>query len=589
MNYYSDNPEWKWLFKNAIDWDTIIDLYYPSFPTEDGIESKEEALGFLEELLSATGEWCAGPVAERAPILDELGPGKVENGRTIPNEHLQAFYDEAKELGVFGLVLPQKYGGMHAPNTIGMVAFSQLARACLGSCTQLAFFSSMGDMAHRFLDDETAERIVPQIIAGDLSGSMNLTEPGCGSDLGMIKTTATPQDDGTYLLNGSKIFISNGGGGMGFVLAKIKGSEDSLDGISLFFTEQDIKDKDGNDKLNYTIEKSEEKMGMHGSFTTMVVYENSVAHLVGEAKDGFKYMLHLMNEARIAVGFQALGVIEASLSYARQYAEERVQFGKPIAELPLMKRNLEDFETEMDAIRALLVDTESHFDIFQFLHLKKQKTGDLTEKEKELFEEAKLWTRKRTPLVKYYACEAATTLSQRAIQVLGGYGYMKEYPVERYHRDSFGPLLYEGTSQIQALMALKDVVKYAIKEPATFFNNILYKHPAAEFLNRSNEWSRQYKSAHYRFKKKMMGLLYSCLNPGAAKILDFKAWADPENVNDLMIHAETLTQALSYMETLRVLCDHANKDSGRAELFYRYHKLIQPRMEAIYKDWTVRT
>ncbi len=588
LNYYTDDAEWAWMLKNAIDWDTLLKLYYPKFPTEEGFESKEDVISFFEELLTATGDWCANSVAKRAPLLDQHGPGKTENGRTIPNQYLQEFYNEAKELDVFGLVLPKKYGGLHVPNAIGMIALGQMGRACLSSCTQFAFFSSIADMIHRFLDDETAERLVPQIVKGELSGSMCLTEPGCGSDLGALKTTATPLEDGTYLLNGSKIFISNGGGGVGFVLAKIKGSEDNLDGISLFFTEQFIKDEKGEEEVNYIVDKSEEKMGMHGSFTTTVTYEKTKARLVGDAKSGFSYMLHLMNEARIAVGFQALGMIEASIGYAREYANGRVQFGKPIAELPLMKRNLEDFETERDAIRALLVDTESHFDAYQFLHLKKEKTGELTQEEKNIFDEAKLWTRKRTPLVKYYACEAATHLTQRAIQVLGGYGYMKEYPVERFHRDSFGPLLYEGTSQIQALMALKDVVKYAIKDPGKFFSNIFYKHPAAEFLNASNEWSRQYKSTHYRFKKKLLGLLYACLNPGASKILDFKAWADPENVNDLMIHAETLCQALAYTETLRVLCAHANKDSKRSELFYKYHKLIQPRLAAIYKDWAIR-
>jgi hypothetical protein len=220
--------------------------------------------------------------------------------------------------------------------------------------------------------------------------------------------------------------------------------------------------------------------------------------------------------------------------------------------------------------------------------MKKRKTGDLTSEENQMYEDAVLWTRKRTPLVKYYACEAATNLTQRGIQILGGYGFIKEYPQERFHRDSFGPLLYEGTSQIQALMALKDVVKYAIKDPSKFFQNIIDKHPAAEFLAKGNEWSRQYKSTHYRFKKKMMGLLIGTLNPGASKFMDFKAWADPENVNDLMIHAETLCQALSYMETLRVLCDHANKDANRSELFHKYLKIVQPRLEGIYTDWAIR-
>jgi hypothetical protein len=295
-----------------------------------------------------------------------------------------------------------------------------------------------------------------------------------------------------------------------------------------------------------------------------------------------------MNEARICVGLQALGVIEASLGYARKYAEGRVQFGKPISELPLMKRNLEDFETERDAIRAMLVDTLSKFDQYLFLENKIQETNDLTEEEKILHKDMTLWTRKRTPLVKYYCCEAATTLTQRAIQVLGGYGFINEYPVERYHRDSFGPLLYEGTSQIQALMALKDIIKYAIKDPKSFFSNVLFKHPGTQLLSGAEEWHKEFKSVHYRFKKKMLGLLYKCLKPEASKMLDFKNWANEDNINDLMEHAETLCQALSYMETLRVLAEHADKEASRSDLFYRYKRLVEPRLEGIYTDWKLR-
>ena len=327
-------------------------------------------------------------------------------------------------------------------------------------------------------------------------------------------------------------------------------------------------------------------MGMHGSFTTEVVYENTVAKLIGTKNEGFKMMLHLMNEARVAVSMQALGITEAAVSYARQYAEEREAFGMPIAKLPLMKRNLEDFETERDGIRALMADTVSHFDIFNALDLKERETGDLTGEEKSMFEEAKLWTRKRTPLIKYYTTEACTSLTSKAIQVLGGYGYMKEYPVERYHRDSYGPLLYEGTSQIQALMALKDLVKYAMKDPKSFFTNIIDKHPSMNLIG-GDEWTKMYKSSHYKFKKRMFSLLVKCLKPNDnTKILNLKAWTDMENINDLMIHAETLCQASAYMETLRVLCDHANKDKERSELFFRYHKLVLPRLEGIYADWS---
>ena len=223
MNYYTDSSEWKWLFKNAIDWDKIIPLYYPSFPTEDGFNNKEEVITFLEEMLIATGEWTAGPVAERARVLDEQGAGTVVDGKTIPGEALTAFYNEAKELQIIGLSAPVEHGGMGAPAIAGLLSFTQMNRACISSATQLGFFTSMIDMVERFCDKEDQARLLPKMIAGELSGSMCLTEPGAGSDVGSVKTTAAPQEDGTYLLNGTKMFITNGGGGLGFVLARIKG------------------------------------------------------------------------------------------------------------------------------------------------------------------------------------------------------------------------------------------------------------------------------------------------------------------------------------------------------------------------------
>ena len=587
MNYYSDSKEWQWLFKHALYWDKILPLYYPTYPTDDGHKGPADIKQFLEELLSTTGDWCANVIEPRAAQLDVEGAGTLENGKTIPGPILSQLYKEASEMGAFGLTLPKKYGGMDVPISIGLMMLGQLGRACMASSSQVAFFGCVAEMIHRFGEKADQDNYIPRILRGELSGSMNLTEPGSGSDLGSLKTTATPQSDGTYLINGTKTFITNAGGGVGLVLARIKGAPEGLEGVSMFLVDQNA-DKN---KLNYRVTKNEEKIGMHGSFTCEVVYEDSVGKLIGGANKGFLTMLHLMNEARIAVGMQALGGIENCLQYARAYAEDRHAFGRPIAELPLLKRNLEDYETERDAIRAMLVDTLSHFDIYQRLDLKKRHTGDLTSAEKELHDDALLWTRKRTPLVKYYACEALVNLSQRAIQVLGGYGLMKEYKIERIHRDSFGPLLYEGTSQIQALMALKDVVKYAIKDPKTFFSNIFYKHPTLEFLSGSNDWTYEFKSTHYKFKKKMLGLLFTTLKPGTGEMFNPKSWMkmDEEKIGGLMVHAETLCQALSYMETLRVLTEHANIDKARADLFFRYSRLVTPRLEAIYSDWEIRT
>lgn len=589
MNFYTDSKEWSWLFKNAIDWDTIIPLYYPSFPTDDGFNNKEELMAFFEEILTNTGDWAANTVAPRARRLDATGSGKVINGHVEVSEPLKELYQEAVNLGLVGLGVSKEYGGLGLPLIVPMLGFTQLNRACFASATQLGFFTSMVDMIERFCDKETKEKFIPRIIKGEISGSMCLTEPGAGSDVGSLRTSAVKQPDGTYLLNGAKIFITNGGGGLGFVLARIKGAPEGLDGISLFFAEEWL---DG--KENYRIAKIEEKLGLHGSMTCEVLYENTRASLVGKEHEGFKIMLHLMNEARLGVGMQTLGGIEAALHLMRTYAETRTQFKRPLTELPLYKRNLEDYETELDAFRALIVDTMSHYELYQYFHNKEQHTQDLTENDKKLFKRAKRIVRTRTPIVKAYGAETFTLLSQRTIQGLGGYGFMQEYDAERYHRDSFAPLLYEGTTQIQALMAMKDTVKMVMKNPQKYFAPLLYTQPLGSLLVGRGEFEKKMFELKYEFKMNLGKLLIKCLRPqldkdnGFDKLFNLKSWQEPKNIENLMTHAETLHQALSYLETLKVLSRHAAKDASRGDLFHRYARLVQPRLAGIYTDWKLR-
>ena len=592
MNYYTDSPEWKYLFKNAINWDEILPLYYPSYPTANGFNNKEELIAFFEQILEATGKWSGETLKARAMELDEVGCAKIrEDGSVELLEPILKTYAEAKQLEVFGASVDEKYGGMGLPISVGMVLFEQLARACISSSTQLGFFTSIVDMVERFCDEETKDRIIPQIVAGTLSGSMCLTEPDAGSDVGALRTSADKQSDGTYLLNGTKMFITNAGGGLGFILARIKGAPEGLAGISLFLAEEKW-----NGKQNYRITKIEEKMGMHGSMTCEVVYENTVAKLIGQENEGFKIMLHLMNEARISVGLQSMGGIEAGLDAARAYVEVRKQFGKRVIDLPLFKRNFKDWEVEQDAFRALMVDTVSSFDIFQRLDLKQRHTHDLTDAEKKLFKKHHEVVRARTPLVKYAGSEMYAILSTKAIQSFGGYGYMKEYEVERIHRDCFGSLLYEGTSQIQALMAMKDYVKKVMKNPAKYVQEMVTGHPIGNLTERS-EFKKTYLNLQYEFQKKFTSLILNCFTPESgvlAKLshlndyLSREYWQDSEKLETVMTHAETLCQALTLLEIIKVLGKHAEKDSSRKELFQNYLKLAKPRLAAIYADWEVR-
>jgi len=592
MNTFSDSIEWKSLFKNAIDWDTIIPLYYSSFPTPEGYKNKEEVIQAFDELLTAMAEWSSNDLKNRARQLDLEGAGTLVDGKTVHGKALAASYTDTYNLGLFNLFIDHKYGGMGMPTILASLMFTHMFRYCLATGTQLSFVVSIADMIERFCGEEDRARLLPQFIDGKLSGAMCLTEPGSGSDLGSLRTSAKKQADGTYLINGTKIFITNGGGGVCFVLGRIIGAPAGLEGISMFLVEQKIPQND----LNYKVAKIEEKMGFHGSFTCELVFENSVATLVGKENEGFKYMLHLMNESRLGVGLQCLGGMETALEYAKDYASTRIQFGKPVAELPLMKRNLTDWQNELDAFRVLILDTMSYYEIYQRLDLKKRHTNDLTEKETLLFKKAMKKVRRRTPLVKYYGSETFTALTTKTIQVLGGYGYMKDYDAERFHRDSFAPLLYEGTSQIQALMALKDVIKYLMKNPARYLKSLVGIHPLTNLLS-PNESFADFKTVHYNFKKKFLFLILNTMKPQinlrdldqVTQFFNSKSWNNQENIEKLMVHAETLIQALSYIETLRVLSVHSKNNPKYKKLFRDYHDLVYPRLQGIYSDWDLRT
>ena len=586
MASYFDDKEWQWLFDNAVLWDKILPLYYPEFPTEQGFQSKEEIIAFLKDVLGTTGSWAAESIAGRARRLDEVGPGEVRDGEAHYSEPLKELFREAKELGFFSLSAETEYGGSGAPILLSFIAFSQVARACQSSSSQLTFFGAIADMIERFADQDLKDKYIQKLCAGEISGGMCLTEPGAGSDLGSLRTKAVKINEKEYEITGNKIFITNAGGEVTLVLARVEGAPEGLAGISLFLVP---KRKEGSQELNFRVVKNEKKMGQHGAFTSELVYEKSWGRIVGQENEGFKIMLHLMNEARTGVGGQALGGMEACLSYVKQYATERKQFGRSLMELPLYRKNFEELETEMDAFRAMLVDTLSHYDAYQFLDKKKRLTGDLTSDEEELLKDSLSWVRRRTPLVKFYGTETYSMIAKKSVQALGGYGYMKEYDVERYLRDSFGGLLYEGTSQIQSLMALKDLMKFVMKNPKRFFQTMVYSHPVGQLFESSSP-KKSFGHIQYDFKKNFSSLLLKVVKPKETdikKLMKPTTWAGEQEMEKLMEYAEDVCSALSYIETLRVLCNHSCKDNSRTELFERYLKLVQPRLAQIYCRWRI--
>jgi hypothetical protein len=257
-----------------------------------------------------------------------------------------------------------------------------------------------------------------------------------------------------------------------------------------------------------------------------------------------------------------------------------------------------DMETERDGFRAFMVDTVATFDLCQRLDLKKRRTGDLTEAETHTYKRALKVVRHRTPLTKYYGTEAGTRIALKCVQALGGYGYMKEYDAERIFRDAVGGLLYEGTSQVQSLMAMKDLMKMMMKNPARFVRDLLTGHPLRGMLTDSDS-KRAMRSVRYDFRKNVAALMWRCFRPGVSpseggfnevvagfgRLMRPGQWIQTENVERLMTHAEGICESQAYLEVLMVLQRQADKDPGRQGLFWRYHRLVAPRLAAVYEGW----
>jgi len=592
MDSFKDSDKWKFLIDNFVPWEKIIPLYLNDFPTDSGIKSPEEMKETVWEILTIISKWSKEKIEPRAKEFDKKGPGTLRDGATIPNKLLSDLFKEANELGFHSISINPIYGGMGLPVIAYLLAFEQVARGCLSSSSQLTFFWPIADMIERFGNYEQKEKYIPKLTSGEWSGSMCITEPQAGSDVGAISTIAKKVDDQTFVLNGGKIFITNGGADLALVLARTEKSEEGLKGLSLFLVERTVK-KNGEKINNFEVIKIEEKMAQKGCFTCQVVYENTIGHLLGEENKGFTYMLHLMNESRIGCGLQGLAGIESCLEYTREYASTRVQFGRALIDIPLFKRNFSQWETERDALRVLIVDTISHFDIFQKLDLKKKHTGDLNKDEEKLLNESLKLVRKRTPLIKYYGAEAFCEISKKCIQALGGHGFIKDHFVERFHRESFGPLLYEGTSQIQALMSVKDLLKTIGKKPQVIFSSVVKGHPTLNFLGDNSSLKRHFNKVNYELKKNIGVLILKVLNPltkdksfkNVLNLFDKEAWYEQSNLDELMCHAETICQSFIYQETFRALVKYGELGSEQEKLYYDYYKLVGPRLRAIYEDW----
>ena len=449
-NFFSDNKNLLFHLQNA-DMERIVNLKERNFlDAESYVEapaSYEEAMENYKLVLEIVGEIAADLIAPNAESVDAEGPKVVNNEIHYASGTLQN-HNALRDAGLYGMALPRKYNGLNFPYLPYVMAAEIISRADAG----FANIWGLQDCASticEFGSEEQKEQFLPRIHAG-ATCSMDLTEPDAGSDLQSVRLKATFDEEANcWRLNGVKRFITNGDADIKLVLARSEEGTDDARGLSCFLYDR---------KSNAVkIRRIENKLGIKGSPTAEIVFDNAPAQLVGNRRFGLiKYVMSLMNGARLGVGAQSVGLAEAAYQEALSYAKQRKQFGNAIISFPQVYEMLALMRAKIDAIRTLLYETTRFVDHYKALeNIAKERS--LTIEEKTELKENQKCADFYTPLLKLISSEYANQIAYDSIQVHGGSGYMKEYACERLYRDARILSIYEGTSQLQVVAAIRGV------------------------------------------------------------------------------------------------------------------------------------
>jgi alkylation response protein AidB-like acyl-CoA dehydrogenase len=462
-NYFSDNRDLQIHFSN-MELREIVDLLEAGYIQRTGDELEppgpgdyEEAIDVYRESLELLGDISANFVAPRSASIDASG-SQLRDGKVIYATATEEARKKLAESGFMGVMLPRKYGGSNFPATVYMMMIEILSRADASLMT-LFGYQDVGELIARFGSQEQAEEFLPGLASGAAIGAIVLSEPGAGSDLLAIKLKATEEQPGEWVLNGVKHFISNGGGDVLMVLARSEEKMANIFGLSLFVCPR----SDG-----VQVARIEEKMGLHGSPTCELIFDNAPAQLIGKRRVGLaKYILESLNQARFSVAAQALGIAEGAYRQARDYAEQRVQFGEKIAAFPAIRDMLDSMQTSLASNRAMLYEGVKWLDLKvrleeAFGHDRIDK--DSHEQARQKLRQATRYVNLLSPLVKYAVTESANVVCYNAQQIFGGLGYMRETGIEQLVRDVRITTIYEGTSQIQVAASLKFIVSDVLTE-----------------------------------------------------------------------------------------------------------------------------
>ena len=448
-NFYTDNPDLKQHLSHPL-MKKIVELkergYADAEKYDDAPLDFEDAMDNYDKVLEIVGDLCGEIIAGNAEDVDHQGP-HVENGRVVYADKTKENLEACRKAGLMGMSMPRRLGGLNFPITPYIMAADIVSRADTGF-ENLWGLQDCAETIYEFADEDQKQRYIPRVCEGETM-SMDLTEPDAGSDLQSVMLKATQKEDGSWVLNGVKRFITNGDSDIHLVLARSEDGTKDGRGLSMFIY----------DKRNggVTVRRIENKMGIKGSPTCELVYKNAPCELCGSRRMGLiKYVMALMNGARLGIAAQSVGVSEIAYREALGYAKERMQFGKAIIEFPAVYEMLAVMKAKLDASRCLLYETSRYVDLYK-AYEDIEKERKLTPEEKAELKLYRKYADACTPLAKGLSSEYCNQNAYDCIQIHGGSGFMKDYACERVYRDARITSIYEGTTQLQVVAAIRHV------------------------------------------------------------------------------------------------------------------------------------
>ncbi|MBQ6246236.1 MAG: acyl-CoA dehydrogenase family protein [Kiritimatiellae bacterium] len=461
MNFFSDNEDIQFLLGD-LDMERIADLAERGFRFRNEFDfapkDAEDALDNYRRILNLVGDLAANRLAPTAADTDRTGSVLNSDGTVTYAPGIEKAIHLFGQAGLMGFTLPYRYGGLNLPATAYTAATEIVSRAD-ASFMNIFGLQGIAETINAFADDALKEQYLPRLASGELTGAMVLTEPDAGSDLQSVKTRAWQDEAGNWFVSGVKRFITNGCGDVLVVLARTEPAIADGRGLSCLLVEKGPR---------VMVRRLEDKLGIHGSPTCEIVFDDAPAKLIGQRQRGLiTYVMALMNAARLGIAAQSLGIGEAALRSAREYAAARKQFGVTIDTFPAIRELLADMSVELQAARALTyfaarcVDLERGYDA-RLAEEGRDAPGAAAWRQES--RRCKGFNKMLTPMAKYFSSEMSMRLANGAVAVLGGSGYMRDYPVERLLRDSRITTIYEGTSQLQVAAAVAGVMSGSLAE-----------------------------------------------------------------------------------------------------------------------------